>query len=119
VSEQVDHSYLFQPPITLVCPPALKSRLMLRLADWATDMEGKLDPGIQIHVGRRDRDDYGSDPPQGYITVAPGVFVLYGEAPFTGDGGQTIAWWTAPRAYFIREDDLTAPPPRLGSGHEP
>jgi hypothetical protein len=119
VSEQIDDSYLSQPPITLVCPPDLKSRLMLRLADWATDVEGKLDAGIQIHVGRRDRDDYGSDAPQGYITVVPGVFVLYGDPPFTGDSGQPIAWWTAPRAYFIGEDDLAAPPPPLPSGHEP
>jgi hypothetical protein len=112
-------SYLFQPPITLVCPPKLKTRLMLRLADWATDLHGQLDPGIQVHTGRRDRDDYGTAPGQTYFTIVPGVFVLYGDPPFTGDGGQPIAWWRAPHAYFLSEDDLEpATNPRLRSRHE-
>lgn len=100
-------SYLDQMPITLVCQPELKSRLMLRLADWATGLDGKIDPGIQFHTKYRDRDnDYGRAVDPSYITIVPGVFVLYGDAPFTGDGGETIAWWNGPRAYFIGETDL-------------
>jgi hypothetical protein len=114
-----DYSYLFQPPITLVCPPELKTRLMLRLSDWATDLHGQLDPGIQIHTGRRDRDDHGSAPGQTYFTIVPGVFVLYGDPPFTGDEGQPIAWWNAPQAYFLSETDLDpSTKPRLRSRHE-
>lgn len=107
----VSQPYLDQPPITLICPPELKMRLMRHLSDWASDPDGQLDPGVTVRVPRRDRDDIGSKPGDAFVTIVPGVFVLYGDPPFTGEGG-AIAWWNAPRAYFLSEADLDAPASR-------
>jgi hypothetical protein len=101
-----DQSYLLQPPITLICPPELKSRLMLRIADWASDATGNLDAGITVRTAPRDRDYVGAEPGQTYFTIVPGVFVLYDDPPFTGNGGETIAWWNAPLAYIIDASDI-------------
>lgn len=105
-------AYPGQPRITLVCHPRLKSRLLLRLANWATDpLTGQLDAGVEIRTDAlRDR-AYPLNP-QGHTVfdLAFGLFAKYGDPPFTCEKGQVVAWWQAPRLYVVHEEDLDPGP---------
>jgi hypothetical protein len=108
-------AYPGQPRITLLCHPNLKTRLLLRLANWATDETGQLDPGVEIRTDAlRDRGYRG--PPKGHTVfdLAFGLFAKYGDPPFTADKGTVIAWWEAPALHVVHPEDLDA----VACGHE-
>lgn len=103
-------AYAGQPRITLICHPNLKSRLLLRLANWATDpLTGQLDVGVEIRTDAlRDR---GYPPkPQGntVFDLAFGLFAKYGDPPFTAGNGTVISWWRAPALFVVYPPDLDA-----------
>lgn len=104
-------AYAGQPRITLECAPELKTRLMLRLANWATDETGQLDPGIEIRTGAlRDRHYGDKETNRTVFDLAFGLFAKYGDPPFTADRGRVISWWEAPALHVIYPEDLDAFP---------
>lgn len=117
-------AYAGQPRITLVCHPNLKNRLLLRLANWATDpLTGQLDSGVEIRTDAL-RDQWYPSNPRGHTVfdVAFGLFAKYGDPPFTAEKGTVIAWWKAPALHVIYPEDLDAFPEGscvgVAPGHE-
>lgn len=108
-------AYPGQPRITLECAPELKTRLLMRLANWATDETGQLDPGIEIRTGAlRDRHYDDKETDRTVFDLAFGLFAKYGDPPFTADRGRIISWWQAPALHVIYPEDLD---PCLGGAH--
>ena len=102
----------FTPSITLLCPPALRSRLLLRLANWSGAATGTIDPDIDIHTpdrARHGRETYT------IASVPVPLFTRYGPLPFTGEG-EHIDPRRASIAYIITPADFDAAAPGRSSG---
>lgn len=105
-------AYAGQPRITLMCHHNLKTRLLLRLSNWATDpLTGQIDAGVEIRTDAL-RDRWYPDGPRGntVFDLAFGLFAKYGDPPFTAGNGEVIAWWRAPALHVIYPADLDAFP---------
>lgn len=103
-----DVAYAGQPRITLLCHPNLKTRLLLRLSNWATDpLTGQLDSGVEIRTGAL-RDAGWPQQNHTVFDIAFGLFAKYGDPPFTAEKGTVITWWQAPSLHVIYPEDLDA-----------
>lgn len=88
--------------ITLLCPPALRSRLLLRLAAWSGPATGLIDAAIDLRTPDRAR--HGAHTYT--IAVIPtSLFATYGPLPFTGEG-EYIDPDRGPIAYIIAPADF-------------
>lgn len=95
-------SFAAAPSVMLLCPPSLRGRLVLRLADWSGAATGTLDPGIDLRTPDRARHG-----PESYtiVSLPVSLFAAYGPLPFTSER-QPIDPRRISLAYIITSDDF-------------